>query len=89
MLKAAMRGVLPDSILSRSKMGFAIPIDSWFSGSLSSYVREVLLDRRTIERGIIDPSAIERQTHRVPSRVSQFVWALLVLELWFRTHTDN
>jgi asparagine synthase (glutamine-hydrolysing) len=88
-LKAAMRGVLPDSTLTRSKMGFAIPIDSWFSGSLASYVREVLLDRQTIERGIIASNTIERLTHTGRSRMSQFVWALLVLELWFRSYLDH
>jgi asparagine synthase (glutamine-hydrolysing) len=89
MLREAMRGVLPDSTLRRSKMGFAIPIDTWVSGSLASYVREVLLDRRTIERGVIAFDTLEQATRSSTKRISQFVWALLVLELWFRSYVDR
>lgn len=88
-LKAAMRSVLPESTLTRSKMGFAIPIDSWFSGSLASYVREVLLDRQTMQRGIIASNQAERLTLSTTRGMSQFVWALVVLELWFRSYLDR
>ena len=33
-LKASLRGLIPDTILDRPKMGFCAPIDSWFRREL-------------------------------------------------------
>src|SRR5215211_5658162 len=54
-LREAMRGVLPPSILNRPKMGFPVPFASWVRGGWNDVARQVLLDRRTRQRGIIDP----------------------------------
>src|SRR5215470_12678007 len=34
-LRESMKGILPDAILSRSKMGFPVPIGAWFRGVYS------------------------------------------------------
>ncbi|HVF10571.1 MAG TPA: asparagine synthase (glutamine-hydrolyzing) [Abditibacteriaceae bacterium] len=39
-LKSALRGWLPDSILYRKKMGFAMPLQSWISGDLRQVVTQ-------------------------------------------------
>ena len=59
-LRAAMKGLLPESILTRPKMGFPVPFSIWTRGAWNAVAREVLLDRRSRERGIIDPAAADR-----------------------------
>ena len=44
LLRRAMRGILPESILARGKMGFGAPLGAWFRGELDGLVRERLLD---------------------------------------------
>src|SRR5215216_6173377 len=39
-LRESMKGVLPEKILSRSKMGFPVPIGSWFRGPFKSVIDE-------------------------------------------------
>jgi len=56
-LREAMKGVLPESILSRPKMGFPVPFARWSRQQWNGTIRDVLLDRRTRERGIIDTHA--------------------------------
>jgi asparagine synthase (glutamine-hydrolysing) len=91
-LREAMKGVLPDSILSRPKMGFPVPFARWTREHWNGPLREVLLDRRTRERGIVDAPAVERllDDHQA-GRTDGWdrLWMLLNLELWYRTFVDN
>ena len=72
-------------------MGFGVPIDHWFRGPLAGYLREVLTDPRTIQRGMFRPQVVTRLVdEHVAGRFdhSYRLWALLVLELWQRRWVD-
>jgi len=91
-LRESMKGLLPDSILNRPKMGFPVPFAAWTRGSWNEVAREVLLDSRSRQRGIIDPSAVDRLLRdHADGRTEggDRIWSLLNLELWYRTFIDN
>jgi asparagine synthase (glutamine-hydrolysing) len=91
-LREAVRGVLPTSILTRPKMGFPVPFANWMRGTWSHAASDVLLDRRARERGIVQPAAVAAllDAHREGRRAAgDAIWALLNLELWFRTFIDG
>ena len=91
-LREAVKGLLPEAILTRPKMGFPVPFARWTAGEWNPAVRDVLLDRRTRERGILDPQAVERllDGHAAGRRQGgDAIWALLNLELWYRTFIDG
>ena len=91
-LRESMKGLLPDSILNRPKMGFPVPFAAWTRGSWNGVAREVLLDSRSRQRGIIDPSAVDRLLRdHADGRTEggDRIWSLLNLELWYRTFIDN
>ena len=91
-LRDAMNGCIPPSILSRPKMGFPVPFGQWTAGRWNGVAREVLLDRRTRERGISEAAAVERllADHKAGRRnAGDAIWALMNLELWFRTFIDG
>ncbi|MFL5828637.1 MAG: asparagine synthase (glutamine-hydrolyzing) [Solirubrobacteraceae bacterium] len=91
LLKEAVRPWLPDSVIERRKMGFGVPIASWFRTSLAQLPEEVLLDPRTTGRGIFRPSMVRQlvDDHRsAAAENSAKLWSLLQLELWFRTYVD-
>jgi asparagine synthase (glutamine-hydrolysing) len=91
-LREAMKGLLPESILNRPKMGFPVPFADWTRGAWNAVVRDVLLDRRSRERGIIDPPAVDRllADHAAGRTVGgDRLWTLLNLELWHRTFIDK
>src|SRR5204862_6926960 len=58
-LREAMKGMLPASILNRPKMGFPVPFTAWTRGAWNTVARDVLLDRRARERGILEPRAVD------------------------------
>jgi asparagine synthase (glutamine-hydrolysing) len=91
-LREAVRGLIPDSVLTRPKMGFPVPFDGWMRGGWNNVAREVLLDSRTRQRGVTNPAAVARllDDHRDgTSAGGDAIWALLNLELWYRTFIDG
>ena len=91
-LREAMHDLLPASILTRRKMGFPVPFAGWAKSRWNAVIREVLLDRRTRERGVVDPAAVTRllDDHASGRRDgADPLWSLLNLELWYRTFIDR
>lgn len=85
-LKEALRGILPDEIMFRPKMGFGVPIDAWFRGELRDYASEKLLDGQLVKRNLFKRDAIAlilRSHSSTNINFSPHIWALLTLELWF------
>ncbi len=90
-LREVAKPLLPPEILSRRKQGFGLPVDRWMREDLAPLSREVLLDQTARERGILEPSAVEtllKQHQRGEPRGDQ-IWALMILELWYREFIDQ
>jgi asparagine synthase (glutamine-hydrolysing) len=90
-LKEAFADLLPSEIKTRPKMGFGVPISRWLREELSREVQGVLLDPVCLGRGLFRPEAIEGLVaeHLAGKREhSHRLWALLMLELWFRQYLD-
>ena len=91
-LREAVRPLLPPEILSRPKMGFPVPFGPWMRGPWNAVAREVLLDTRSRQRGIIEPAAVQQllDSHAAgTANGSDAIWTLLNLELWYRTFIDG
>jgi asparagine synthase (glutamine-hydrolysing) len=95
-LRDAVRDVLPREILDRPKMGFPVPFASWIRNEWRDVACGVLLDRRSRERGLISPSAVERLLAQAAAPSAPWtgqdadaIWGLLNLELWHRTFIDG
>jgi asparagine synthase (glutamine-hydrolysing) len=83
--------LLPTEIQRRGKMGFGVPLGNWCRGELAPLLSEVLLDRRSLDRGLFRPQAIEQLVQEDETGLwdhSSRLWSLLVLELWQREYLD-
>jgi asparagine synthase (glutamine-hydrolysing) len=92
LFKAAMAPYLPAAILKRRKMGFGIPIDQWFRSELKDLAYEVLLSRSARDRGLLRPDYVQGLLDQHCSGAHNHhtrLWALLMLELWFRMWIDG
>jgi asparagine synthase (glutamine-hydrolysing) len=90
-LREAVADLVPESILNRPKQGFGLPIDRWMREDLAPMARDILLDRTAAERGLFEPSAIERllDRHRLGESRGEQIWSLVMQEQWFRTFMDR
>lgn len=90
-LRKAMKGVLPDEILTRSKMGFPVPIGKWFRGQYRGIVDEFVLSERSLGRGIFDADAVRNlaERHMNGENHDEGLWSLVNFEIWQRTFIDG
>jgi asparagine synthase (glutamine-hydrolysing) len=91
LFKSAMRPYLPREILDRPKRGFGCPIDQWFRGELKEMAYDILLSQSARERGLFRPGYVQRLLDQHSARRFDHqnrLWALLMLELWFRMWID-
>ena len=91
-LREAVKSILPAEILTRKKMGFPVPFSLWLRGAGSAIARDVLLDSRARQRGIMDPAAVTALVDAHASGASDggdAIWSLMNLELWYRTFIDG
>jgi asparagine synthase (glutamine-hydrolysing) len=92
LLKAVMRGTLPDRILDRDKMGFGVPLDRWFRQDCREFLREILLSDRCAGRGYFRPERVRQMIdahQQTDTDHSYRLYALLMLELWHREYVDG
>jgi asparagine synthase (glutamine-hydrolysing) len=89
--KKALAKRVPASILKRKKAGFPVPYEFWLQNDLRDQTREILTDRRTVERGYFQKGAIETfmDANRESGKYSKELFSLLTLELWHRTFLDG
>jgi len=90
-LRESMKGLLPEAILSRSKMGFPVPIGAWFRGPYSSVIDEYVLSERALNRGIFDPQTVRElvKRHQSGENHDERLWALVNFEMWQRQFFDG
>jgi len=92
LFKSAMAPYLPGAILRRKKMGFGCPIDQWLRRELKGLAYDTLLAPAARDRGLMRPAYVERLLdEHCAYRANHHtrLWALLMLELWFRTWIDG
>jgi asparagine synthase (glutamine-hydrolysing) len=92
LLRRAMKGLLPDEILDKRKQGFSPPDQSWYRGPTMDYIREILLDPRSLNRGYFQPAYIRRVLdEHLAGRVNHrlLIWSLLCFEWWNRLFMDG
>jgi asparagine synthase (glutamine-hydrolysing) len=84
--------LLPDNISRRKKLGFPTPLDGWLRDGLMDSARDLLLDKRTRERGVFEQQAVARllagAQHLPYDSYGKKVWMLMNVELWFREFID-
>ena len=91
-LRESMKGVLPEAILSRSKMGFPVPIGAWFRGAYASVIDEYVLSERAMSRGLFNQDFVRDLVQRHQSGAENHderLWALVNFEMWQRQFFDG
>jgi asparagine synthase (glutamine-hydrolysing) len=91
-LKAAVKDLLPESIINRRKMGFPTPFSTWIVGPQFATVEHILLEGRSLDRGLFKVESLRHllAEHRARHRDhSDKIWRLLNLELWHRVFVDR
>jgi asparagine synthase (glutamine-hydrolysing) len=87
LFKKAMEAYLPRELLYRPKMGFAVPLSSWFRGPLKERVREAVTSPVLLDTGIFDERFLKRMVDEHQSGLRDFsapLWSVLMFEAFCR-----
>jgi asparagine synthase (glutamine-hydrolysing) len=83
-----MEPLLPRDLLYRQKMGFAVPLATWFRGPLKQRVRDAVLGERLADSGLFNSGTLRRLVEQHQSGMrdhSAPLWSLLMFEAFLRT----
>ena len=87
-----MKGVLPEAILTRPKMGFPVPLGAWLRGRHRGVLDEYVTGERASARGIFDADFVRRLAAEHVSGTrdhSSRLWSLINFEVWLRRFMDG
>jgi asparagine synthase (glutamine-hydrolysing) len=90
-LKRALEGLVPDSVLHRRKEGFSIPMKQWLKRELAPLMDDLLSPSRIMRRGLFDPAEVTRlvREHRAGrENHAHTLFPLLVFERWAQAFID-
>jgi asparagine synthase (glutamine-hydrolysing) len=85
-LKQAVRSLIPDTVITRRKQGFRVPLPEWLRGELSGWAQHQLQNAAIHRRGLFRRSAIDRmwKRHRSGAADHSFdLWCLIQLAAWY------
>ncbi|AWI79777.1 asparagine synthase [Parazoarcus communis] len=91
--KEALRGFLPDEIISKKKHGFGLPFGVWACqhAGLKALASDALSSFRG--RGIVKAAFIDDLLNihlpAHPGYYGEMVWILMMMEFWMREHETN
>lgn len=91
-LKRALEPVLPREILYRTKQGFAVPLDTWFRGSLRTHLADTVRGERLASCGIFDRQMLVRLVddhHSGRRDHSAILWSLLMFDGFLRKNAGE
>jgi asparagine synthase (glutamine-hydrolysing) len=91
LLKRVLKDLVPAENLTRSKMGFGVPIGRWFRNELQDFLRATLLSEKALKRGLFKAERVKQLVEQhtcFKSDHSHRLWTLLMLELWYKRFID-
>jgi asparagine synthase (glutamine-hydrolysing) len=86
-LRRAFADLLPAAIGRRGKMGFGVPVGSWFRGELRDMVSDLLLAQNARYREMLDGRFVESLVQRHLSgraNLGPQLWTILCFERWLQ-----
>jgi asparagine synthase (glutamine-hydrolysing) len=87
LLKRAVTGLIPDSIIHRPKQGFSAPVAEWFRNQLADEVKTALLEGQMMKEGYFNTAYVQELIgahQRGLDNCAVKLWNLYNLEMWYR-----
>jgi asparagine synthase (glutamine-hydrolysing) len=87
LLREAFGHLLPSEVFTRRKMGFGVPLDSWFRHDLKPLAEDLLLSPNARCHAFLRPEAIRSLWDIHQQKIYDYsarLWSLVMLEEWLR-----
>jgi hypothetical protein len=92
-LRESLKKDLPSFVLEKKKQGFSIPLVYWLKNDMEKFVKEILLDKRTLNRPYFDKDYVCSMVNSFYKKEGSVkytkIWGLLIFELWHSIFIDG
>ena len=91
-LRKAMKSFIPEQIINRKKQGFSAPDESWYRGENAAYIKELLLQNKTVSSEYINQEYIKKIVHEHINEGKNhrlLIWSFMNFEWWCRIYLNN
>jgi asparagine synthase (glutamine-hydrolysing) len=91
-LKKALRGILPGSVINHRKQGFIGPMSQWLRADLKDYVFQTLSAKRLDQHGILNKEAVRTIIDEHFSRKEihdKLIWSMIMFQKWYDAYILN
>ena len=85
-LKEAFKPMLPDGILYRKKMGFSVPLASWFRHEIKDLAKRHIIEQAHGLKSIFNHDHVQTLWHEHQNNSadhSALLWSMLMFEMWW------
>ncbi len=89
-LRQSLYKRVPQHLIDRPKMGFAVPIDQWLRGPLRDWAEDLLDEKRLKAQGVfaVDPIRHRWKAHLNMENWGYSLWNVLMAQAWIKANSD-
>jgi asparagine synthase (glutamine-hydrolysing) len=89
LLKLALRGIVPDEVLSRPKKGFGVPYSRWLRGPLKEFMLDLFRSHFSGDGSLFSGTVLERRVAEHAAGTDDWgfaLWKALNLAIWLEEY---
>ncbi|WP_257349622.1 asparagine synthase (glutamine-hydrolyzing) [Pseudalkalibacillus decolorationis] len=89
-LREAMKGIVPDSVLHRRKLGFPVPIRHWLKKEMYDWAKTLIQQSPTdryLNKGVVLQMLEDHRTGK--QDYSRKIWTVLVFMIWHQIYVEH
>ena len=92
LLKESFKDYLPDDILYRKKMGFSVPLATWFRTEIKNIAETYLIDKpiglpKYFNMEVVNQYWAEHQREKADH--GAILWSMLMFEMWWQKYIGS
>jgi len=91
-LRKSMLNIVPAEVMNRKKQGFSAPDESWYRGENADYIKDLLLNKKTVSSDFISQDFIRKTIdEHINDKVNHrlLIWSFMNFEWWCRIFLNN
>ncbi len=88
-LRELLKRHVPESLFTRPKMGFGVPIDAWLRGPLQEWAQDLLTPGMLAKHNLLDANLVQQKWREHLSGVRNWqyhLWDVLVFQAWYEEY---
>ncbi|MGL4873404.1 MAG: asparagine synthase (glutamine-hydrolyzing), partial [Clostridium sp.] len=89
MLREAFKGILPDEVYEKKKLGYPVPLKLWLKNELYDWAKEIIKNNPVKEIDTKEALKLLRLHKKTRVDYSRKIWSIIVYIIWYKIYIDK